>query len=75
MKLFEVDKVTSRKTIERLLEEFGVISKGQLAPWTKHNLCSQTFCLFNTLSILTDGEADNICKLVQLFKAQMWAMG
>ncbi|XP_075667778.1 uncharacterized protein LOC142637381 [Castanea sativa] len=28
MKVFEVDKVTSRKTIERLLEEFGVISKG-----------------------------------------------
>lgn len=28
MEVFEVDKVTSRKTIERLLEEFGVISKG-----------------------------------------------
>ncbi|XP_050288118.1 uncharacterized protein LOC126726798 isoform X1 [Quercus robur] len=27
MKVFEVDKVTSRKTIECLLEEFGVISK------------------------------------------------
>ncbi|KAK7828806.1 exopolyphosphatase prune1 [Quercus suber] len=27
MKVFEVDKVTSRKTIERLLEGFGVISK------------------------------------------------
>lgn len=28
MKAFEIDKVTSRKTIERLLEEFGGASKG-----------------------------------------------
>ncbi|KAJ6950616.1 hypothetical protein NC651_004330 [Populus alba x Populus x berolinensis] len=28
MKAFEIDKVTSRKTIERLLEEFGWASKG-----------------------------------------------
>ncbi|PON39538.1 DHHA2 domain containing protein [Parasponia andersonii] len=29
MRAFEIDKVTSRKTIERLLEEFGGTSKGQ----------------------------------------------
>ncbi|XP_021691790.2 uncharacterized protein LOC110673086 isoform X2 [Hevea brasiliensis] len=28
MKVFEIDKITSRKTIERLLEEFGGASKG-----------------------------------------------
>ncbi|KAM1244899.1 hypothetical protein ACFX2I_036165 [Malus domestica] len=28
MQAFEIDKVTSRKTIERLLEEFGGTSKG-----------------------------------------------
>jgi exopolyphosphatase len=30
MKAFEVNKITSRKTIERLLEEFGGTSKGSM---------------------------------------------